>query len=93
MSWYKINREFCLDRKDIGEVVCVKVYKYKYNFIKWYQNCLILDIIYIDNHIRPDRMLVLKDDGKILSLNISYVDEVEVKYNTGKRSFRSTHKV
>ena len=87
MCWYKINNDFFLDEEDIGEVVCVKIYKYKYNIIKWYRYCLILSINYIDNKSRPNNVLMLKDDGMLLTLSFDYSNEIEIKYDTGSRSF------
>lgn len=76
-KFYLLNREFYLCKKDIGSLLCVKEKNYWYNSYEEHA-CLLINLFFKKNNIRPNKMIIFCFDGKIKLIELTDNNRIEV---------------
>ena len=79
--YYKINKEYYLDKSDVGKLVTVKRNS-NYSFLMSnHKNCVILSLSYSNaDKIRPKSMKLLNQSGKIIEIYFGKSNQIEIKF-------------
>lgn len=79
--YVKVNKNYFLDNRDIGSLVCVKTINHYYNSLEEDKNCIILGFSYIKNNIDPTHIILLTSIGTEKFIRIDYDKiDIEIKF-------------
>ena len=78
-EFIRLNQDFFPDENDLGRLISVIVDYDYYNVSNKYEYCLLIELITLNNKLRPRGMTILFE-GKIKKIALEKLNSVKIKF-------------